>query len=114
MGETSLTEVPRLPATSGARSGRLAGPASWPVFDRSPRPGRVTAPDPRTTTEDRLPLGALGAPGPGPRDVSFVSSFPLSSVVCLQLSARRARAQRAVLTQPPCASRAFRSAHGSG
>src|SRR5260221_3745854 len=80
-GETSFTEVPRLPATGGARSGRLAGPAAGRSSIEALGPGAM-APWPENHYRGPAPCGALGAPGPGPRDVVLVVS-------CIQSSARR-------------------------
>src|SRR5262252_8725230 len=113
MNETSLTEVPRLPATSGFRTDRQAGPSagrsSIEVLGPAGRRRHAQAPfppDPRTTTEDR-PLGAVGAPGPGPRDVV------LFLLAVIQLPPAGKPGGRGC-PQPTGAGRAFRSARGSG
>src|SRR6516162_5330507 len=104
--ETSLAEVPRLPATSGfaptVRPGRL--PAGLRSKSSARRAGAVTrgrhSPDPRTTTEDR-PLGAVGAPGPGPRDVVLFLSC------CYSVAARRTARRAGVALNLPAQAELF-------
>src|SRR3984885_12307172 len=93
-GETSLIEVPRLPAASGAPCAsqlarKAAGRSSIEVLGPAGAPPGRGPPNPRTTTEDG-PCGRCQRSGPEPRDVV---RFVVYSVVL--------RAARALPAAPP-------------